>query len=70
MLEEMIAQLSDEELEQAFHEIVTLREQGGIGEGVLRRVWEEAKEKGFGPSSFFLIQESFLFEMAKRKYTS
>ncbi|WP_062408527.1 hypothetical protein [Paenibacillus naphthalenovorans] len=70
MLENMINQLSDEDLEKCFLEIVEWRESGVLQMySIIRKQWEEFKQKsGIDTFPIHMMSEPILFEIAKRKY--
>ena len=66
-LESIIEQLTDEELKQAFLEIVECRTDGVLPPGIVRKVHQEFTDQGI---SFYIhgMELHILFEIAKRHY--
>lgn len=68
LLEKEIQQLTDDELKDAFNEIEGWRKTGHMPEGVFRSVIKKYKEKTNETLRFHVVENEFLFEMAKRSY--
>ncbi|GIN25497.1 hypothetical protein NSQ93_22350 [Bacillus sp. FSL W8-0445] len=67
-IEEMIAQLSDDELRQAFNEILEWRATGELSiDGIVRNVLSRYNNQGFN-YPLHVIDTPFLFEISRRHY--
>ncbi|AMQ66489.1 hypothetical protein BH753_gp007 [Bacillus phage Shbh1] len=66
-MEEIVAELSDEKLKEAFEEIVEWRKDGVLKTGVIRNIYDTYVKQGV-TYPFHMMESPILFEISKRSY--
>ncbi|MGD1416422.1 hypothetical protein [Bacillus stercoris] len=66
-MEEIVAELSDEKLKEAFEEIVEWRKDGVLKAGVIRNIYDTYVKQGV-TYPFYMMENPILFEISKRSY--
>ncbi|MFP7442626.1 MULTISPECIES: hypothetical protein [Bacillus] len=67
-IEEIVSELSNEELKQGFLEINAWRKTGVLSEGVIRKTHKKYTEQGNTDYPVYYMENPFLYEIAKRHY--
>ncbi|MGE6755990.1 hypothetical protein ACQKFO_21550 [Rossellomorea sp. NPDC071047] len=68
-IEEIVSELSNEQLKQGFSEINAWRKTGVLSNGIIREIHKKYTEQGDVDYPVYYMENPFLYEMARRHYS-